>query len=140
MRPPRRCKWAGAVPAASYTASSADRSSVRWTRLTGVTPPTSVGSVHRNAGNRLRARSVSIRSRSSTKWMALIGVAPGVMGWSVKVARPATATLNCCMALAPAGSVAVTVTVADPGLTGVTVSMLSANATAATPGDEETAV
>ena len=83
-----------ARPAATYASASAARSSVRCTRLIGVTPGVSAGSVQRNAGRPAAARSASIRARSSRKWIALTGVTPRSMGWSVNAVGDAWYTVT----------------------------------------------
>ena len=125
--------------ARAYASASADRSSSRCTSLTGVTPAVRIGSVHPTAGRLQRVRNVAMRSRSSRKWTALMGVVPGRIGWSVKVIEAVTDTANCCIALAPPVSVAVTVTVVMPTDTGVTVARDPATIAVATAGADDAA-
>ena len=82
-----------------------------------------------------------MRVRSSVKWTALTGVTPGTSGSSLKdpVAVAVTATLNDWVAPRPLGSVALTVTVAVPAATDVTVTVLPDTVVAATAGADEVA-
>ena len=101
-----------------------------------MTPARSVGSVHAYVDSPDRVRSVSMRVRSSLKWTALTGVTPGTSGSSVNPLTPPTActvTAIDCVALKPAGSRAVTVTVAVPAATGASVTVLPETAAVTTP-------